>query len=50
LLAKTILELSKDPQRVKQMGVNARAYLVQHLDRRDKLDETLLLLQKLVHA
>ena len=50
LLAKTILELSKDPQRVRQMGVNARAYLVQHLDRRDKLDETLLLLQKLVHA
>jgi glycosyltransferase involved in cell wall biosynthesis len=50
LLAQTILELSKDPQRVKQMGVNARAYLVQHLDRRDKLDETLLLLQKLVHA
>jgi glycosyltransferase involved in cell wall biosynthesis len=49
-LARTILELSKDPQRVKQMGANARAYLVQHLDRRDKLDETLLLLQKLVHA
>src|SRR6266498_1854526 len=50
LLAKTILELSKDRQHVKQMGANARAYLVQHLDRRDKLDETLLLLQKLVHA
>ena len=50
LLAKTILELSKDPQRVKQMGVNARAYLVKNLDRRDKLSETLLLLQKLVHA
>jgi glycosyltransferase involved in cell wall biosynthesis len=50
LLAKTILELSKDPQRVKKMGANARAYLVKNLDRRDKLDETLLLLQKLVHA
>jgi glycosyltransferase involved in cell wall biosynthesis len=50
LLAMTILELSKDPQRVKQMGANARAYLVKNLDRRDKLDETLLLLQKLVHA
>ena len=48
LLAKTILELSKDPQRVKQMGTNARAYLVQHLNRRDKLDETLRFLQKLV--
>jgi hypothetical protein len=32
------------------MGVDARAYLVKHLDRRDKLAETLLLLQKLVHA
>jgi UDP-N-acetylmuramyl pentapeptide phosphotransferase/UDP-N-acetylglucosamine-1-phosphate transferase len=37
-------------QRVKQMGENARAYLVKNLDRRDKLDETLKLLQKLVHA
>ena len=50
LLAETILKLSKDPQRVRQMGENARAYLVQHLDRRDKLDETLQLLQKMVHA
>jgi glycosyltransferase involved in cell wall biosynthesis len=50
LLAETILELSKDPKRVKQMGENARAYLVQHLDRRDRLDETLQLLQKMVHA
>jgi glycosyltransferase involved in cell wall biosynthesis len=49
-LAQTILKLSKDPQRVKKMGENARAYLVKNLDRRDKLDETLLLLQKLVHA
>ena len=50
LLAQTILELSKDPQRVKQMGLNARAYLVQHLDRRDRLDETLQLLVSLVNA
>jgi glycosyltransferase involved in cell wall biosynthesis len=50
LLAKTILDLSTDPQRVKQMGANARAYLVTNLDRRDKLDETLKLLTKLVHA
>jgi hypothetical protein len=49
-LAKTILELSRDPQRVRKMGENARAYLVQHLDRRDRLDDTLLLLQNLVHA
>ncbi len=49
LLAKTILELSLDSQRVKQMGVNARGYLVRHLDRRDKLNETFELLMKLVN-
>jgi glycosyltransferase involved in cell wall biosynthesis len=48
LLAKTILALSKDPQRVRKMGENARAYLVEHLDRRDKLAETLQLLERLV--
>jgi len=48
LLAKTILELSKDPGRVKQMGANARDYLVKHLDRRDKLAETLQLLERLI--
>lgn len=47
LLAKTILELSKDPGRVKQLGENARAYLVKNLDRRDKLAETLQLLERL---
>ena len=47
-LAKTILELSNDPQRVRQMGTNARAYLVKHLDRRDKLNDTLKLLESLV--
>lgn len=49
-LAATILELSRDPQRVRRMGKNARLYLVKNLDRRDKLDETLQLLQKLVQA
>ncbi|RPI96886.1 MAG: glycosyltransferase WbuB [Chloroflexi bacterium] len=48
LLAKTILELSKDPQQVKQLGENARAYLVKNLDRRDKLAETLQLLERLI--
>ena len=50
MLAKTILELSKDPQRTNQMGMDARAYLVKHLDRHDKLDETLQLLKNLVKA
>jgi len=49
LLAKTILELSQDLQHVKQMGANARDYLVKHLDRRDKLNETLDLLTKLTN-
>jgi len=50
LLAKTILELSKDPGRVKQMGANARAYLVKNLDRREKMHETLQLIERLVRA
>jgi len=50
LLAKTIRELSKNPQRVRQMGTSAREYLVKHLDRRDKLNETLELLTKLVNG
>ena len=49
-LANTVLELSRDPERVRQMGTNAREYLVQHLDRRDRLDETLRFLQSLVKA
>ena len=47
-LAKAVLELSTDPKRVRQMGQNAREYLVRHLDRRDRLDETLELLTRLV--
>lgn len=49
-LASTILELSKDPRLVQQMGMDARQYLVKHLDRRDRLDETLRFLQSLVRA
>jgi glycosyltransferase involved in cell wall biosynthesis len=49
-LANTVLELSRDPERVRQMGRDAREYLVQHLDRRDRLDETLRFLQSLVKA
>jgi len=47
-LSETVLELSKNMDIVKQMGLNAREYLVKHLDRRDKLNETLELLKKLV--
>ena len=48
MLAEKVLELSKDPKRVEEMGQDAREYLVQHLDRRDKLNETLELFMKLV--
>ena len=47
-LAETILDLSKNIDIVKQMGLNAREYLVKNLDRRDKLNETLDMLMKLV--
>ncbi len=50
MLAQIIFELSKDPARVRQMGANARAYLVKHLDRRDKLNEMLVLLEKLAQT
>ena len=49
-LAQTIRGLSQDPQRVRRMGVNAREYLVRYLDRRDKLEETLKLLESLAKA
>jgi glycosyltransferase involved in cell wall biosynthesis len=49
LLARTILGLSGNPQRVRQMGENARRYLVKNLDRRDKLAETLQLLESLTN-
>jgi len=48
MLAEKILELSKDHKRVQGMGRSAREYLVEHLDRRDKLNETLGLLKRLV--
>ena len=49
-LAKTVLELSNDQEQVRQMGRNAREYLVRNLDRRVCLDETLRFLQSLVKA
>jgi glycosyltransferase involved in cell wall biosynthesis len=49
-LADVILQLSTDPDRVSQMGKNARNYLVKHLDRRDKMDETIRLFEQLVNG
>jgi glycosyltransferase involved in cell wall biosynthesis len=47
ILAEKVLELAGNPVRVKQMGLNARAYLVTHLNRMHRMDETLKLLKKL---
>lgn len=47
-LAEAVLGLSREPGRVQQMGKSAREYLVRHLDRRDRLNETLELLLRLV--
>jgi glycosyltransferase involved in cell wall biosynthesis len=49
-LAEALLELSQAPGRVRQMGTDAREYLVRHLDRRDRLNETLELLTRLVEG
>jgi len=47
MLAEKVLELSKDLKGIQRMGGSAREYLVEHLDRRDRLRETLELLMKL---
>lgn len=46
-LADIILDLSQNADIVKQMGLNARQFLVGHLNREDKLNETLVLLESL---
>lgn len=47
MLAQKILWLARNPEQVKEMGANARDYLIKNLDRRDKLNETLTLLKSL---
>jgi glycosyltransferase involved in cell wall biosynthesis len=47
MLAEKVLDLAGDPVRVKQMGQAARDYLVTHLNRLNKMDETLELLKRL---
>jgi glycosyltransferase involved in cell wall biosynthesis len=46
-LAQVIHELADDPARVRKMGEQAHAYLVQNFDRREKLAETLELFQRI---
>ncbi len=43
-LANTVFALSKNPARLTRMGAAARKYAMKHLNRRDKLEETMNLL------
>ncbi|RJP51713.1 MAG: glycosyltransferase WbuB [Anaerolineaceae bacterium] len=45
-LAQVIRDIASDPARVRQMGRQARDYLVKNFDRRDKLEETLELFRR----
>jgi glycosyltransferase involved in cell wall biosynthesis len=47
-LAAAVLQLARDPQTARAMGLSARTYLCDHLDRRDKLNETLDLMLHLI--
>lgn len=49
-LARTILELSRDPAGARRMGDKARSYLVQHLDRRARMQQSLDLLTSLING
>jgi glycosyltransferase involved in cell wall biosynthesis len=46
-LAAAVLRLAQDPQTARAMGQSARLYLCAHLDRREKLNETLALFLRL---
>ena len=46
-LAETILELSQNPTLLAQMGKAAREYMLKHMDRKDKMAETMDLMVKM---
>ena len=46
-LAETILELSQNPTMLAQMGKAAREYMLKHMDRKDKMAETMDLMLKM---
>ncbi len=46
-LAETILELSQNPTLLAQMGKAAREYMLKHMDRKDKMAETMDLMLKI---
>lgn len=47
-LADRIIELSENPQEITNMGKAAREYMVNHLDRREKMAETMHLMLKMI--
>jgi glycosyltransferase involved in cell wall biosynthesis len=47
-LAKAVLNLANDPQRAKEMGLSARAYVEKHFERTQQSQEFVKLLESLV--
>lgn len=48
-LAQCLSQLMEDPKGLQQMGLNAREYICQHMDRNDKMEETLAIMLGMVH-
>jgi glycosyltransferase involved in cell wall biosynthesis len=46
-LAETILDLSQNPTLLTQMGIAAREYMLKHMDRKDKMADTMDLMLKM---
>lgn len=49
-LAKTVLELSHNPEQCRAMGASARAYVVKHFDRQSQAEQFALLTRQLVES
>lgn len=47
-LAKFLIELAHNPHSIKKMGTAARKYMVEHMDRQEKMAETMILMLGMV--
>ena len=48
-LAECLIDLARNPQVIKKMGAAARKYIVENMDRQEKMDKTMGLMIKMVH-
>lgn len=48
-LAHTLADLSQQPERLAEMGQSARQYILSHMDRREKMAETMQLMLRMVN-